>query len=391
VTLVQQGGKWTTIPARWLQPSARPGAPRPLPAFAAIRLHNVSVRYEDADAHFIADTTGLSLDLTPDGSGERGSLAGGIAPGAVTKINLEPRGTTLRILGGRARFSPHGAGVDGLRIEAPEGSVSSDVRFVFRGDKRFQLKTAGTLRGESLGAWLEPLEALRGTLNAEFAMPAAGGAPAFADVKVTAKDLVWRDLPVHDVAAQGALDVRGITLNSTAVRIGSGVAEGNGRLAWATSARAAHALVEGCRRRPRVEHAAVLQQRRGVGRTWIGGERAVRRALDGWHAAALSWPCANHVASAPLRPRARRAPLARRNDRRDVRERALDDRRGREERTARLASTARSAPAAALETSRTGRSMASSPSRARPRPWCTTASASWASTSTPSSTTRRES
>jgi hypothetical protein len=47
VTLVQQGGKWTTIPARWLQPSATPGAPRPLPAFAAIRLHNVSVRYED--------------------------------------------------------------------------------------------------------------------------------------------------------------------------------------------------------------------------------------------------------------------------------------------------------------------------------------------------------
>jgi hypothetical protein len=204
VTLVQQGGKWTTIPARWLQPSATPGAPRPWPAFAAIRLHNVSVRYEDADAHFIADTTGLSLDLTPDGSGEPGSLAGGIAPGAVTKINLEPRGTTLRILGGRARFSPHGAGVDGLRIEAPEGSVSSDVRFAFRGDKRFQLKTAGTLRGESLGAWLEPLAALRGNLNAEFAMPAAGGAPAFADVKVTAKDLVWRDLAVRELAARPA-------------------------------------------------------------------------------------------------------------------------------------------------------------------------------------------
>ena len=113
----------------------------------------------------------------------------------MTKINLEPRGTTLRILGGRARFSPHGAGVDGLRIEAPEGSVSSDVRFAFRGTNRFQLKTAGTLRGESLGAWLEPLAALRGNLNAEFAMPAAGGAPAFADVKVAKTLRLSRNLP----------------------------------------------------------------------------------------------------------------------------------------------------------------------------------------------------
>jgi outer membrane protein assembly factor BamA len=236
ITLIQKGGKWTTIPARWLQPSARPGAPRPVPAFAAIRLHNVTVRYEDTDARFIADTTGLSVELLPDGSGERGSLAGGIAPGAVTRINLEPRGTTLRILGGTARFSPHGAGVDALRIDAPEGRVSTNVRFTFRGTNRFQLKTTGTLRGESLGAWLEPLGALRGTLNAEFAMPAAGGAPAFADVKVTAQDLSWRNLPIREVAAQGALDVRGITLNSTALRIGSGSGEGSGRLAWGTSA-----------------------------------------------------------------------------------------------------------------------------------------------------------
>ena len=274
VTLVQQGGKWTTIPAQWLQPSATPGAPRPLPAFAAIRLHNVSVRYEDTDARFIADTTGLSLDLVPDGSGERGSLAGGIAPGAVTKINLEPRGTTLRILGGRARFSPYGAGVDGLRIEAPEGSVSSDVRFAFRGDKRFQLKTAGTLRGN---------------LNAEFAMPAAGGAPAFADVKVTAKDLVWRDLPVREMAAQGALDVGGITLNSTAVRIGSGAAEGNGRLAWATSAESRATLSWRDLDAGRAWSTLLAFSK---GAVWVAPGSLVSGRFDGrwngWHAAALS-------------------------------------------------------------------------------------------------------
>ena len=79
VTLVQEGRHWITIPAKWLAPRTSSQPPKPLPAFAALRLHNVGVHYEDRDAKFVSRTTGLTVDLLPTGSGEAGDLAGPLA------------------------------------------------------------------------------------------------------------------------------------------------------------------------------------------------------------------------------------------------------------------------------------------------------------------------
>lgn len=232
VTLIQQARHWTTIPAKWLAPRATTTPPRPLPAFAALRLHNVGVHYEDRDAKFVTRTTGLTVDLLPTGSGREGDLSGALGAGARTELSWYPRGTAFTILGGRARYSPLGTGVDDLHIEAAEGSITTNVGFTFHGADRLQLKAHGNLRGEALHTWLPLLDTLRGTLGVDFTLPASHGAPAFADVAVSGKDISWQQVLVNDFAAGGALETGGITLDTMRVGVGAGTALGKGRLAW---------------------------------------------------------------------------------------------------------------------------------------------------------------
>ena len=111
-----------------------------------------------------------------------GDLAGNLVPGAITVVQWEPRGTTLTLRGGRARFSPGGAGVDQLQLDAPEGRIQSDVRFAFKGTDRFALTAHADLKADQLAGWLKELDTARGDLRVDISMPAAGGAPAFSDI-----------------------------------------------------------------------------------------------------------------------------------------------------------------------------------------------------------------
>ena len=66
VTLAREKGQWSTIPAAWTR--STPGSPpRSLPAFAALRLHDIAVVYDDRDARFRTETKGLRVDLLPTG------------------------------------------------------------------------------------------------------------------------------------------------------------------------------------------------------------------------------------------------------------------------------------------------------------------------------------
>lgn len=235
VTLVRERGAWTTIPPAWTR--STPGAPpRRLPAFSALRLHGVNVTYDDRDTRFRADTTGLRVDLLPTGSALSGDLAGDLASGARTIVRWEPRGTTLTVRGGRARFSPEGAGVDRLLLDAPEGRVASDVRFAFRGDDRFGLTARANLRADQLDGWVQALDTARGDLGVEITMPAAGGAPAFADVRFASPEFIWRGLTFTDVRGEGPLATGAVTLSSASMRLGPGRIEGTAHLAWTADA-----------------------------------------------------------------------------------------------------------------------------------------------------------
>jgi outer membrane protein insertion porin family len=243
VTLLQEGKRWTTVPAKWLAPSTSSQPPKPLPAFAALRLHNVGVHYEDRDAKFVTRTTGLTVDLLPTGSGRPGELSGALSSGARTEISWYPRVTAFKIIGGRARYSPQGTGVDDLRVEAAEGTINTNVGFTFHGSDRLQLKAHGELRGEALHTWLPLLDTLRGNLGVDFTLPASKGAPAFADVAVSGKDVSWQQVLVNDFAASGALETGGIELDTMRVGVGAGTAQGNGRLAW-EDAGESHAVLD---------------------------------------------------------------------------------------------------------------------------------------------------
>ena len=68
--------------------AARPGRPpRSLPAFAALRLHDVAVVYDDRDARFRTETKGLRVELLPTGTAP-GDLAGDLVVGATTRRAL---------------------------------------------------------------------------------------------------------------------------------------------------------------------------------------------------------------------------------------------------------------------------------------------------------------
>ncbi len=72
VTLARENGQWSTIPAAWTR--STPGAPpRSLPAFAALRLHDIAVVYDDRDARFRTETKGLRVELLPTGTCARRS------------------------------------------------------------------------------------------------------------------------------------------------------------------------------------------------------------------------------------------------------------------------------------------------------------------------------
>ena len=80
VTLARENGQWSTIPAAWTR--STPGRPpRSLPAFAALRLHDIAVVYDDRDARFRTETKGLRVELLPTGLRRRsGGRPGRRAP-----------------------------------------------------------------------------------------------------------------------------------------------------------------------------------------------------------------------------------------------------------------------------------------------------------------------
>jgi outer membrane protein assembly factor BamA/autotransporter translocation and assembly factor TamB len=242
VTLIHEETHWITVPAKWTAPRAPTGPPRPLPAFAALHLHNVNVHYEDREAKFVARTRGLSVDLVPTESGTPGDLAGVLGTGAKTEISWYPRTSAFTIVSGRAHYSPQGTGVSDLRVQAAEGTIHTNVGFTFHGADRLQLKAHGDLRGEALHTWLPLLDTLTGNLSVDFQIPASHGAPAFADVAVRGKDISWQKVLVSDLATNGALETGGITLADLRVVVGSGSAQGHGRLAWAEAGQSNAAL-----------------------------------------------------------------------------------------------------------------------------------------------------
>ena len=232
VRLVRENQRWISFPEQWMRPRATPtAARRRLPAFAALRLRGVDVRYEDHDANFASDTKGLRVDMVPTGEGA-GHLAGQMEAGATSDFKWEPRGTSLTLLGGRAMYTPELAGVENLIVRAREGTISTTVRFAFHGTDRLRLHARGGVRGESLKAWYPLLDTLRGPLALDFTMPAEAGAPAFADVRLTGTNISWRNLPVQSFDAAGGLATGGITLSHLALRVAGGWGEGTGRLAW---------------------------------------------------------------------------------------------------------------------------------------------------------------
>ncbi len=232
VRLVRQGGRWISFPEQWIRPRARPTtARRRLPAFAALRLRGVNVRYEDRDANFASDTKGLRVDMVATGEAP-GHLAGQMQAGATSDFKWEPRGTSLTLVGGRAIYTPELAGVDNLAVEAPEGRITTTVKFAFHGTDRLQLHARGDVRGESLKAWYPLLDTLRGPLALDFTMPSEAGAPSFADVRLTGTHISWRNLPVEAFDAAGGLATSGITLTRLALRVAGGWGEGTGHLAW---------------------------------------------------------------------------------------------------------------------------------------------------------------
>ena len=230
VTLAREKGQWSTIPAAWTR--STPGSPpRSLPAFAALRLSDIAVVYDDRDARFRTETKGLRVDLLPTGS-TPGDLAGTLVPGATTVVRWEPRGTTLTLRGGRARFSPGGAGVEQLQLDAPEGRIQSDVKFAFKGTDRFALTARADLKADQLAGWLQALDTARGDLQVDISMPAVGGAPAFSDITFVGPRLVWRDVEFTNIRGSGPLETGAITLKHIEMGVGGGQVEGEGRLAW---------------------------------------------------------------------------------------------------------------------------------------------------------------
>jgi outer membrane protein assembly factor BamA/autotransporter translocation and assembly factor TamB len=241
VTLTRDEGTWTTIPAAWLQ--RKPGGtPRRLPAFAALRLRDLTVIYEDVGPRFRSETTSLSVDLLPAGSSAPGDLAGDLTPGAITVVRWEPRGTRLTLRGGRAYFSPDAAGVEQLQLDAPEGRVRSDVRFAFQGTDRFGLTARADLEADQLAGWVRALETARGTMQVEITMPATREPRAFADIGVRSPQIVWRGLAFTDLAAVGALATGAVTLTDAAFRTGGGRIAGTAHLGWTDDATSRAAL-----------------------------------------------------------------------------------------------------------------------------------------------------
>ena len=240
VTLAREKGRWSTIPAAWTR--STPGRPpRSLPAFAALRLSDIAVVYDDRDARFRTETKGLRVDLLPTGS-TPGDLAGNLVPGAVTVVKWEPRGTRLTLRGGRARFSPGGAGVDQLQLDAPEGRIRSDVKFAFKGTDRLALTAHADLKADQLAGWLKELDTARGDLQVDISMPAVAGAPAFSDITFVGPRLVWRDLEFTDIRGSGPLETGAVTLKHIEMGVGGGRVEGEGRLAWTAQGQSQAAL-----------------------------------------------------------------------------------------------------------------------------------------------------
>jgi outer membrane protein assembly factor BamA len=268
VTLTRENGVWTTLPAAWTR--STPGAPaRRLPAFAALRLHGVDVVYDDKDTRFLADTRGLRVDLVPTGSATPGDLAGDLATGAVTTVRWEPRGTSLTLRGGRAYFSPAGAGVTALRLDAPEGRIESDVRFAFRGDDRFGLTARANLQADQLAGWVDALDTARGDIQVDITMPSAAGAPAFSDIVFASPRFVWRDLVFTDLAGAGALATGAVTLSRVSLGVGGGRISGDAHLGWTAEAESRATL-----RGERLDVAAIL-------RTLVPDSPAVARFTPG--------------------------------------------------------------------------------------------------------------
>ena len=177
----REKGQWSTIPAAWTR--STPGSPpRSLPAFAALRLQNIAVIYDDRDARFRTETKGLRVDLLPTGTAP-GDLAGELVAGATTIVRWEPRGTTLTLrcgprvfLAWRRRRETVAAG----RTRRAASSRTCALRS--RAPIASRLTARADLKADQLAGWVEALDTARGDLQVDISMPAAGGAPAFADI-----------------------------------------------------------------------------------------------------------------------------------------------------------------------------------------------------------------
>ncbi|HEX6210660.1 MAG TPA: hypothetical protein VF136_07770, partial [Methylomirabilota bacterium] len=230
VALVRENDRWTTMPARWFDRSDDDGGGGGgVPAFARLAFRNLSVRYEDRDAGFRADTTGFTADLRPSITAAR--LAGDIQPGAVTRIGWGDRGTTATFEGGRMFFSPDGAGVDALRLSLPEGTVDADVRFAFGEDPAISLTADANLRAEALDRWTDVLEPAAGPLRVRLTMPATGG-EGLADLQVRSPGFSWRGFEISALDGAGVLATTHVTFETLGLNVGGGRIQGEARLAW---------------------------------------------------------------------------------------------------------------------------------------------------------------
>ena len=232
-----------------------------------------------------------------------GDLAGDLVAGATTRRALGTARDHADAARGPRVLLAGGAGVEQLQLDAPEGRIHSDVRFAFKGTDRFALTARADLKADQLAGWVQALDTARGELQVDISMPAAGGAPAFADITFVGPRFAWRGLEFEDLRGSGPLETRAITLKHLEVGTGAGPPR-----------RRRPPGVDGRRRQPR-DAARSRHRRRGDAadarfrrlqghrpvRTACAGQRRVHRVLAWLAGRHARRHARHHVARAPRR------------------------------------------------------------------------------------------